>query len=148
MENRAVALVYIVDTPEMADFCKEVLRDYCHSVSVETFSSPIEAMFAFVRARVRPQVVATSLVNMQGLCLASDLKEVDPSVRVLLMSGLDCKGVCEKVDSCRVAPDDVLVKPFTPEEFSSRIQSLLEWRWVASSSKGWRCACYGSAKAV
>jgi DNA-binding response OmpR family regulator len=126
MEERATPLVYIVDTPEMADFCREVLRHYCGRVSVETFSSPIEAMFAFTKARVRPQVVAASLVNMQGLRLAQDVKEIDPSVRVLLMSGLESEGISERLHRSRVAPDDVLPKPFTPEDFSTRIQSLME----------------------
>lgn len=126
--NRAAPLVYIVDTPEVADFCKEVLLEYCGTISVETFSNPMEAMFAFVRAAVRPQVVATSLVNMQGLCLANDMKEIDPSVRVLLMSGLDCRDFCKKAAICATAPDDILAKPFTPEDFSARIQSLLAKR--------------------
>jgi response regulator RpfG family c-di-GMP phosphodiesterase len=127
MEHRTTApLVYIVDTPEMTEFCREVLRHYCGTVSVETFSNPIEAMFAFTKARVRPQVVAASLLNMQGLRLAEDVKEIDPSVRVLLMSGLETQAITQKLGNSRVTPDSVLPKPFSPEDFSSRIQSLIE----------------------
>lgn len=126
MEKRGTPIVYIVDTPEMADFCKEVLHQHCSAIDVRTFSNPVEAMFAFAKARVRPQVVAASLLNMQGLRLAADVKHIDPSVRVLLMSGLEADAISQRIQESDTAPDDVLPKPFTPEDFSSKIQSLIE----------------------
>jgi DNA-binding response OmpR family regulator len=63
---------------------------------------------------------------MQGMRLAEDVKDVDPSVRVLLMSGLEPEGISKRVGGSRVTPDGVLAKPFSPEDFTSKIQALME----------------------
>lgn len=126
MRRSATPLVYIVETPIMAEYCHEVLEHFCRGVEVRTFSDPKEAVDAFSSARVRPQVICTSIVSMQGLELAENVKEIDPSVRVLLMSGLGFEDIREKIDTARVSPDAVLPKPFAPEAFCTKVQALIE----------------------
>ncbi len=90
--------------------------------SVEEASSAREALESIQRSR--PSIVITdlSMPGMGGAQLAREIKKIDPSIRILLISGYVGEGEAEELRKMGI--DEVLHKPFGLEELKKALHSL------------------------
>ena len=118
------ALIYVVDDEMMiCEMIAEVLTAAGHRV--ETFSDPSAAVTAFLRASPRPALVMTDYVmaNLDGLKLIGIVKAAQPGLKTILFSGYVR---WQFLHSRGEQPDQFLSKPFTAEQLSTTVASVLQ----------------------
>ena len=116
-------IVAIDDSPMLVNFLKTFLsRDY----EVTTYSSTSEALKDLSEGNVAPDCVLTDFYlgkDMTGLEFVQRLKEVDPIVPVLVLSG-SCD-MHQKINCLQNGAVDFVSKPFNPMELDARIKNAL-----------------------
>lgn len=118
------ALIYVVDDEMMiCEMIAEVLTAAGHQVKV--FSDPSAAVAAFLGAVPRPTLVMTDYVmaNLDGLKLIGIVKAAQPGLKTILFSGYVR---WQFLHSRGEQPDGFLTKPFTAEQLSSSVASVLK----------------------
>jgi DNA-binding response OmpR family regulator len=119
-ERRGTILV-VDDDPAVLDLMASVLSTRGHAViRAPNASAAVQAM----EHHAAPIDLLVSDVMMPGRSgpeLAAELRAAQPALRVLLVSGYS-EGAIELPDPER---DDLLEKPFSPDELVARVERLL-----------------------
>jgi CheY-like chemotaxis protein len=107
-------LLLIEDDPDSRELLAELLES---DFEVETAADGASGLARF--REDRPQLVVTdeSLPGMHGTDLAREVKALEPSARVVLVSGY---GSLPGTESC----DLVLKKPVEPDQLSAALHAL------------------------
>ena len=117
------ALIYVVDDePMLLELATVVLEP--HGYRIETFRDPSAALEAFRQSDPRPALVITdyAMHQMNGMDLIKECKKLQPSQKILLVSGT----VGEEVYRGSAAkPDRFLAKPYQAVELTDIVRSLL-----------------------
>jgi len=123
-EKRVPAVYFIDDSATMREVIKIAFRR--ENIHVVTCADAASALAQF--EQTRPDVVITDVImpDQDGYSVCSQIKE-NPDLRgtpVLLMSGVVNKSVADKAVS--VKADELIRKPFQPQELINRVKALLE----------------------
>lgn len=108
------------DEPLLLDLAAAILQPM--GFNVQTFRDPRAALAALPEAR--PAVVVTdyAMGEMNGLDLVRECKRINPSQKILLLSGtVDESNYAELAHK----PDRFLAKPYQVREFIESIQKLV-----------------------
>src|SRR5947208_15255356 len=122
--KRVPTVYFIDDSATMREVIKIAFRrEHIHVITCADAASAL-AQFQ----QTRPDVVITDVImpDQDGYSVCSQIKE-NPDLRgtpVLLMSGVVNKSVADKAVS--VKADELIRKPFQPQELIGRVKSLLE----------------------
>ena len=127
--KRAPTVYFIDDSATMREVIKIAFRR--ENVHVITCADAASALAQF--DQTRPDVVITDVImpDQDGYSVCSRIKE-NPDLGgtpVLLMSGVVNKSVADKAVS--VKADDLIRKPFQPQELINRVKVLLEPKTAA-----------------
>jgi twitching motility two-component system response regulator PilH len=122
-EKRTPTVYFIDDSATMREVIKIAFRN--ENMNVVTCG---DASTAFVQfEQTRPDVVITDVImpDQDGYSLCSQIKESAhlQGIPVILMSGVVNKTVADKAVS--VKADDLIRKPFQPQELIGRVKKLL-----------------------
>lgn len=136
-EKRVPTVYFIDDSATMREVIKIAFRR--ENIHVITCADAASALAQF--ERTRPDVVITDVImpDQDGYSVCSQIKE-NPDLGatpVLLMSGVVNKSVADKAVS--VKADELIRKPFQPQELINRVKALLEPKSAApapSSDRG------------
>ena len=116
-------LVFVVDDePMLLELATMVLEP--HGFRVQTFRDPLAAVRAYSIANPLPDLIITDFAmhQMNGLDLIRDCRRINPSQKILLVSGtVDDKIFRNSPDQ----PDAFLSKPYQASDLMSLIDSLL-----------------------
>ena len=117
-------VLVVEDEPEVLSLVGKVLSRFGYRILGAT--TPELALEIFQESAPEIDVVLTDLVmpGMDGLELMRILKEHDPDLPVLLMSGYSDDVLAAHGASCD--DDHFLPKPFTATELASRVRSVLD----------------------
>ncbi|HEX8766333.1 MAG TPA: response regulator, partial [Candidatus Acidoferrum sp.] len=137
-EKRVPTVYFIDDSATMREVIKIAFRR--ENIHVITCADAASALAQFDRAR--PDVVITDVImpDQDGYSVCSQIKE-NPDLGatpVLLMSGVVNKSVADKAVS--VKADELIRKPFQPQELINRVKALLEPKSVAPAPSSDRAA--------
>ena len=129
--KRVPTVYFIDDSATMREVIKIAFRR--ESIQVITCADAASALGQF--EQTRPDVVITDVImpDQDGYSVCSQIKE-DPSLSgtpVLLMSGVVNKSVADKAVS--VKADELIRKPFQPQELINRVKALLEPKTAAAA---------------
>ena len=107
-----------------------VVRRYLETCgySVDTFTNPLYALEMFRQKPDRYSVVLTD-INMReirGTALARAMKQVRPSLNVIIMTAFDIEPEDLAVNLPTIKRDDILKKPFTMNQVCGTIQKHLQ----------------------
>src|SRR5437667_322118 len=122
--KRVPTVYFIDDSATMREVIKIAFRR--ENIQVITCADAASALRQF--EQMRPDVVITDLImpDQDGYSVCSQIKE-NPDLSgtpVLLMSGVVNKSVADKAVS--VKADELIRKPFQPQELINRVKALLE----------------------
>ncbi|HEV2194885.1 MAG TPA: response regulator [Candidatus Acidoferrum sp.] len=123
-EKRVPTVYFIDDSATMREVIKIAFRR--ENIHVITCADAASALAQF--EQTRPDVVITDVImpDTDGYSVCSQIKE-NPDLSatpVLLMSGVVNKSVADKAVS--VKADELIRKPFQPQELINRVKALLE----------------------
>ena len=123
-EKRVPTVYFIDDSATMREVIKIAFRR--ENIQVITCADAASALSQF--EQVHPDVVITDVImpDQDGYSVCSQIKE-NPDLSatpVLLMSGVVNKSVADKAVS--VKADELIRKPFQPQELINRVKALLE----------------------
>ena len=123
-EKRVPTVYFIDDSATMREVIKIAFRR--ENIQVITCADAASALSQF--EQTRPDVVITDVImpDQDGYSVCSQIKE-NPNLSatpVLLMSGVVNKSVADKAVS--VKADELIRKPFQPQELINRVKALLE----------------------
>jgi CheY-like chemotaxis protein len=123
-DKRVPTVYFIDDSATMREVIKIAFRR--ENIQVITCADAASALAQF--AQNRPDVVITDVImpDQDGYSVCSKIKE-NPELRatpVVLMSGVVNKSVADKAVS--VKADELIRKPFQPQELINRVKGLLE----------------------
>ena len=123
-ERRVPTVYFIDDSATMREVIKIAFRR--ENIHVITCADAASALAQF--EETRPDVVITDVImpDTDGYSVCSQIKEnpVLSATPVLLMSGVVNKSVADKAVS--VKADELIRKPFQPQELINRVKALLE----------------------
>ncbi|MCD6023615.1 MAG: fis [Fibrobacteria bacterium] len=116
------SLVIVDDDQDVLDSLTRALEDL--ECDLRSFNNPIEALEGICAAP--PQVVVTDLrmPGMGGLALQQSLKDLNPDIQVILISGHG--SVDEAVSAMKKGAYDFISKPFRTEEILAVVQRAFE----------------------
>ena len=123
-EKRVPTVYFIDDSATMREVIKIAFRR--ENIQVITCADAASALSQF--EQTKPDVVITDVImpDQDGYSVCSQIKE-NPDLSgtpVLLMSGVVNKSVADKAVS--VKADELIRKPFQPQELINRVKALLE----------------------
>jgi CheY-like chemotaxis protein len=123
-EKHVPTVYFIDDSATMREVIKIAFRR--ENIQVITCADAASALAQF--EQTRPDVVITDVImpDQDGYSVCSQIKE-NPELSatpVLLMSGVVNKSVADKAVS--VKADELIRKPFQPQELINRVKALLE----------------------
>ena len=123
-EKRVPTVYFIDDSATMREVIKIAFRR--ENIHVITCADAASALSQF--EQTKPDVVITDVImpDQDGYSVCSQIKE-NPDLSgtpVLLMSGVVNKSVADKAVS--VKADELIRKPFQPQELINRVKALLE----------------------
>jgi CheY-like chemotaxis protein len=122
-EKRTPTVYFIDDSATMREVIKIAFRN--ENMNVVTCSDASSALVQF--EQTPPDVVITDVImpDQDGYSLCSQIKETAElqGIPVILMSGVVNKTVADKAVS--VKADDLIRKPFQPQELIGRVKKLL-----------------------
>src|SRR5215471_5458657 len=124
--KRVPTVYFIDDSATMREVIKIAFRR--ESINVITCADAASALAQFEQNR--PDVVITDVImpDQDGYAVCSQIKHHPEfsATPVVLMSGVVNKSVADK--AVQVKADELIRKPFQPQELISRVKSLLEPR--------------------
>src|ERR1700730_15322871 len=122
--KRAPTVYFIDDSATMREVIKIAFRR--ENINVITCADAASALAQF--AQNKPDVVITDVImpDQDGYSVCSQIKQHAEygGVPVVLMSGVVNKSVADK--AVAVKADELIRKPFQPQELIGRVKSLLE----------------------
>src|SRR5689334_10565907 len=137
-EKRVPTVYFIDDSATMREVIKIAFRR--ENIHVITCADAASALAQF--EQTRPDVVITDVImpDQDGYSVCSQIKENPDlsSTPVLLMSGVVNKSVADKAVS--VKADELIRKPFQPQELINRVKALLEPKSAAPAPSADRSA--------
>jgi CheY-like chemotaxis protein len=121
--KRAPTVYFIDDSPTMREVIKIAFRR--ENINVITCADAASALAQFEQNR--PDVVITDVImpNQDGYAVCSQIKQHPEfgGIPVVLMSGVVNKSVADK--AVAVKADELIRKPFQPQELIGRVRTLL-----------------------
>src|ERR1700732_2869095 len=136
--KRAPTVYFIDDSATMREVIKIAFRR--ENINVITGADAASALAQFEQNR--PDVVITDVImpNQDGYSVCSQIKQHPEfgGIPVILMSGVVNKSVADKAVS--VHADELIRKPFQPQELIGRVKSLLDPKGAARASSAERPA--------
>jgi DNA-binding response OmpR family regulator len=137
-EKRVPTVYFIDDSATMREVIKIAFRR--ENIHVITCADAASALSQF--EQTRPDVVITDVImpDQDGYSVCSQIKENPDfsNTPVLLMSGVVNKSVADKAVSVRA--DELIRKPFQPQELINRVKALLEPKSAAPAPSAERGA--------
>jgi DNA-binding response OmpR family regulator len=129
--KRTPTVYFIDDSATMREVIKIAFRR--ENINVITFADAASALAQFEQNR--PDVVITDVImpDQDGYSVCNQIKQ-NPEFSetpVVLMSGVVNKSVADKAVS--VKADELIRKPFQPQELIARVKSLLEPKGAAAA---------------
>jgi twitching motility two-component system response regulator PilH len=129
--KRAPTVYFIDDSATMREVIKIAFRR--ENINVITCADAASALAQFEQNR--PDVVITDVImpNQDGYAVCSQIKQHPEfgGIPVVLMSGVVNKSVAEK--AVAVQADELIRKPFQPQELIGRVRSLLAPKETAAT---------------
>ena len=130
----AERVLVVDDEPDMADSCAYFLNRAGYEVA--TAHSGVEALSVLDRRPCSVVITDLKMPQMSGLVLLQKVKERDPDIEVLLITGFP--EVDSAVEAMRHGALDYITKPFTEEVFLERVEKALAHRRVRAANSGLR----------
>jgi signal transduction histidine kinase/ligand-binding sensor domain-containing protein/CheY-like chemotaxis protein len=123
-------ILLVDDESALTEMGAQVLGRLGYSVTGK--SDPLEAVEAFKRDPYQFQLVITDLTmpKMTGIRMAETIKEINPTVPVILCSGFSAAVPEEIIDS---HVDDFVMKPVIKSELAQVVRDVLDRNAVRSS---------------
>lgn len=117
------AIVIVEDEPDVALIVKRLLRELISEYAIVGLDCPRKALAIVGQLRVALVIAEYSIAGMNGLELATAIKQAAPATRVLLMSALALPHFAEVA---RLAGADYLLpKPFALDRFEAIVRAAL-----------------------
>jgi len=116
-------IIAIDDSPMLVNFLKTFLSK---AYDVTTYTSTSEALKELSEGAISPDCILTDFYlgnDLTGLAFITQLKEIDPIIPVLVLSG-SCD-MNQKITCLQNGAADFISKPFNPMELDVRIKNAL-----------------------
>ncbi|MBL7197395.1 MAG: sigma-54-dependent Fis family transcriptional regulator [Candidatus Omnitrophica bacterium] len=130
MANKARILV-VDDEPVVCRNCSKILTESGHEV--ETLQSSRLALERIKEELFDAVIVDLKMPGLDGMELLRLIKEINPEIIVIMITGYSA--VESAVEAMRLGAFDYIPKPFTPDEFSIRIEKALEKRSLVQENR-------------
>ena len=127
-------ILVIDDEPAFLEFTSELLRSSGYEVLA--FSDPREAVLAFSYFRPDLCVLDFTLPGITGRDVCRTLKEVDPTVEVIFLTGEADTELA--IEMMKLGAVDYLLKPASPSQIKASATRALEHRRLVRENKEYR----------
>jgi signal transduction histidine kinase/DNA-binding response OmpR family regulator len=110
------------DEPDVLDLCQRILAT--EGYRVDTAQSGHEALERIRRQPFDLLLTDIKMPGMNGLETAQAVKEIDPGIICVIMTGYSTMDTA--IEALKLGVDDFVLKPFAPEDLSMSITKALE----------------------
>ncbi|MGH8015893.1 MAG: response regulator [Candidatus Zixiibacteriota bacterium] len=115
------SILIVEDNPNMSSLLEEMLEIFdCKSVRA---SSGQEALTRLEKEKFSLVITDQKMPNMTGLELLKNIKEKDPKMPVVIISGYSAREI--EHDASAIKPDGFLSKPFLMSDIEKLLNTLL-----------------------
>jgi len=129
--KQSAYMLLVDDEEDLRDTLQETLEMAKHHVT--TAANAMRAKDAMENAKFDVTVLDIRLPDGSGLDLLKSLKESDPDIGVILITGYS--EVDSAIQAIELGADDFLKKPFEPSELTIRVEELLKKRALKQENK-------------
>jgi len=134
MDKKNIRILIVDDEPMMADSLRQNLAEEGYDVDAATNGS--EAVEMFDRGAYHLAICDLQLPDMDGLKLMRHMKDVRPSVEVIVVTGYG--SVQKAVEATKAGAFDFVEKPFDFEELQLRLEHALKQRELINENANMR----------
>lgn len=134
MDNKNIRILIVDDEPMMADSLRQNLIEENYDVDAATSGS--EAVELFDRGAYHLVICDLQLPDTDGLSLMRHMKEMQPSVDVIVVTGFG--SVQKAVEATKAGAFDFVEKPFDFEELQLRVEHALKQRELIDENANMR----------
>jgi len=124
-------IIIVEDDPAIAEMLVYHLQDLEYEVA--HFTDGLEAKDYLTTAPYDLVLLDIMLPNYNGLDLCRELRQLRPTVPIMLLTSLDSEA--DRVVGLELGADDYLTKPFSMRECQARIKALLRRCQINNQSK-------------
>ncbi len=115
-------VLIVDDEVDVLDLCKRILMS--QGYRVESAHNGYEAIDVASSKKFDLLLTDIKMPGMTGLEIAQHLKEADPSIICVTMTGFSTMDMA--INALKLGIDEFILKPFTPKELSAAISKALE----------------------
>lgn len=115
-------ILIVDDDPDMVDFCRRVLQE--EGYQVRAVLTRREAIEVAHQGDFQLVLMDIDMPGLDGLETVRTMKQQDPSVVGVLMTGHGSIDIALR--ALRSGMEDLIIKPFSPEQLSETVASALE----------------------
>jgi PAS domain S-box-containing protein len=124
--------ILLVDDEEMVrDLGSEILQKHGYHVLLAADGEKALEMWQEKKKRIDLILLDLVMPNLGGPATLARLREMDPSVKVLICSGYRSKE--EELKTLKMADVPLIMKPFRPEDLAARVREVLDGRKNATT---------------
>lgn len=115
-------ILIVDDEVDVLDLCKRILQSQGYQITsahngYEAIDFAREQQFELLLTDIK-------MPGMNGLEIAQQLKEIDPSIVCVTMTGFSTMDMA--INALKLGIDEFILKPFTPKELSAAVGKALE----------------------
>jgi CheY-like chemotaxis protein len=133
-------ILLIDDEFVLLEATRLLLESYNYSILTANHGAEGVAVYARHKVEIKAVVVDMMMPVMNGPETIHALRQIDPSVKIIGMSGLGCESVLTKAGQRNVQA--FLQKPFAIEELLAALRRLLPAETAAATGPGvWGARC-------
>ncbi len=115
-------VLIVDDEVDVLDLCKRILL--AQGYQVQTAHNGYEAIDIANNHQSDVLLTDIKMPGMSGLEIAQELKEIDPNLICVTMTGFSTMDMA--INALKLGIDEFILKPFTPKELSAAISKALE----------------------
>lgn len=119
-------MMIVDDDPVVRDSLGKWFESEGYSMTL--FASAREALESMARGKWDIALLDIKMPGINGLELQSKLKEIDPDLPIIIMTGY--ASVETAVQALKHGAYDYITKPFDPDELVHLVNNALEHRWA------------------
>ena len=123
-------IMLVDDSRTIRNIQKKVLTKLGYEDIVEA-ADGVEALAAYKESRPDLMLIDWNMPNMDGITLVKTIRQTDKSI-VMIMCTTETEQA-RKVEAVRAGVDNYIVKPFTAETLSEKINQTLSKLGIAAS---------------
>ncbi|UUO13502.1 PAS domain S-box protein [Dolichospermum heterosporum] len=132
--GRRELILVVDDEPQVLEVTKNILESYNYQTITAKNGMEAIAIYARYKQQIRAVLMDMMMPEMDGSSAISNLKKINPQVKIIACSGRNIQNMLESSNENQVPA--ILLKPYTNQELLETLSYVLKESGVRSQEEG------------